>query len=244
MPATPNDPNRPLRGLVFDFGETLAHYEGAQLNWSEHYRRALRGVASSCAIEVDESQLDQGEAVLARYNTRIHPRTEEVRPQQVFSDLLGRWAPNRPELVASAERAFFVYFQRKLVVYPEVPEALSQLRAAGVPMALLSDVPYGMSTDLFAQDLLDTGLDEYFASTLTSLEVGHRKPSPVGLLRVSRNLGMAPAQLAYVGNEQKDVWAANDAGFTSILIVRRDGGSIRDAAVTIASLSELLPLYL
>ncbi len=231
-----------IDGIVFDFGETLAFYEGTALNWAEHYRPALRGVAEACGIEVTAGRLDFGQELLGRYNTRVVPRTHEVASSDIFAELLDAWQPGRRELLDKAERAFFSYFQRSLTLYADAAVALAGLSRAGVPMSVLSDVPYGMSKSLLEQDLRDAGLAEFFVSVFTSVDVGFRKPSPAGLLCVSRALVIPPERLAYVGNEQKDITAANAAGFTAILIARSGDDGIEGADIAIASLMELLRL--
>jgi putative hydrolase of the HAD superfamily len=231
-----------IDGIVFDFGETLAFYEGTALNWSEHYRPALRGVAQACGIEVTAAGLDFGQELLGRFNTRVVPRTHEVAASEIFAELLDSWQPGRRELLDEAERAFFRYFQRRLTVYADTAAALAGLSRAGLPMSVLSDVPYGMNRSLFEQDLRDAQLADFFVSVFTSVDVGFRKPSPSGLLCVSRALEIEPERLAYVGNEQKDITAANEAGFTAILIDRSGNTRIEGADITIASLTDLLRL--
>ena len=229
-------------GFVFDFGETLAFYEGIALSWSEHYRAALRGVAEACDIEVTAARLDFGQELLRRYNTRVVPRTYEVASSQIFGELLDSWQPGHRELLDKAERAFFRYFQRGLTVYADAAVALADLSHAGLPMSVLSDVPYGMKKSLFEQDLRDAQLADFFVSFFTSVDVGFRKPSPAGLLCVSRSLEIEPRRLAYVGNEQKDITAANEAGFTAILIERSGNTGIEGADITVGSLTDLLRL--
>lgn len=229
------------RAIGFDLGETLLTYAHAPLNWASLYREALTHVAAALGVRPTDAQIADAEAVLASFNTRLNPRIQEVDAAVIFSRLLAGWPTSA--LADARERAisaFFGFFQQSLRVYPETLAVLRQLRASGVRIGVLTDVPYGMPRGFVEEDLANAGLTDVVDLVLTSVEVGERKPSPTGFLRLGREFGIAPEQLLYVGNEQKDIVGANAAGLRSVLIVRDGVTPDWGQTQTIASLRELL----
>jgi len=241
------------RAVGFDLGETLMQYAGIPLNWQSLYRQALTRVWQACPTRtpLSDEVLSQSEAVLARYNTRLHPRTVEVSSRQIFTEVLACWQAaefqgDEPHSVtiARAEDAFFGFFQQEYIVYDDTLAALCLLRESGLKIGVLTDTPYGMDRRLVERDL--TPIAAYIDVTLTSVEVGHRKPAPNGFLALATALDTPPHRMLYVGNEPKDIQGARAAGMRPILLARET----RDAAAatipdygqesTISSLS-LLP---
>ena len=175
--------------------------------------------------------------VLERYNTRLTPRILEIPEGTIFaevSEALG-FAAGNSELVADA---FFDFFRHRVIAYPETFAVLQHLRAAGVEVGVLTDVPYGMDRARVEADLAAAGLDGLLTVLLTSVDVGRRKPSSRGFVRLAAELGVAVGDLLYVGNEQKDIDGANTAGARSVLIDRDDRRPTWGAWATITSLEE------
>jgi N-acetyl-D-muramate 6-phosphate phosphatase len=48
-------------------------------------------------------------------------------------------------------------------------------------------------------------------------DVATPKPSPEGLMKASKMLTIAPSEVIYLGDDRRDVIAANDAGMTSVV---------------------------
>ena len=84
----------------------------------------------------------------------------------------------------------------------------------------LTDVAYGMENRNFLWDI--EAVRGYFDAVLTSVDVGYRKPNKAGFLELLRSLEVSPAEMVYVGDEEKDIAGANAAGIVSVLI-DRDG---------------------
>lgn len=231
----------PSRAIGFDLGETLITYADAPLNWTSLYRDALTRVAGALDVEPSHTQMIEAETVLASFNTRLNPRIQEVDAAEIFSCLLAGWP--RSALSDARDRAiavFFGFFQQSLRVYDETLPVLRQLRANGVRIGVLTDVPYGMPRSFVEQDLANAGLAEAVDLLLTSVEIGERKPSPKGFLRLAHELGIPPEELIFVGNEQKDIVGANAAGLGSVLIAREGAPPDWGQSHTLVSLRELL----
>jgi putative hydrolase of the HAD superfamily len=227
------------RTIAFDFGETLAYYEGAGLNWAEHYDSALTQVATRCGQHLTSSQLQDAKHVLARYNTRLAPREYEVPSTTVFAEILATWQLESIELIDTAIDAFFGYFRRSLRVYPDTLPALENLRRHGHSLGVLTDVPYGMPKRFIEEDLARAGLLQLFDYVLTSTEAGRRKPHPDGLLQLAAHFRAACDEVVYVGNEPKDMEAARQAGMLPIFVDREGTSSLSNGLRTVRSLGEL-----
>lgn len=204
---------------VFDIGETLIDY-GNPLNWSSLYRPALERADHACGLELSEEDFTAAIAVLRQYNTRLHPRTREVSADEIFQEILDRW--HRPQaLRETIKREFFAFFKRNDPrPYPDVPAALSKLKALGVQTATLSDVAYGEDNETALADIHE--IAEYIDLPLTSRDIGWRKPDGRGLLYIAERFREDVRNLIFVGNEEKDVLCARAAGAVPVLI-DRDG---------------------
>jgi len=228
----------PPAAVGFDLGETLTHYAGLPLSWHTLYRAALARVAEACSRPLTDADVESGEQVLARYNTRLHPRLDEVASDQVIGDVLAAWGVAGVGGMGEVEDAFFGFFQQTYAVYPDAVPALQHLRGRGVRIGVLTDVPYGMPRRFVERDL--GPIAPYVDVSLTSVEVGRRKPHPSGYLALAERLGVVPSRMAYVGNEEKDVVGANSAGMISVLIDRDGCGADYGQARTVTSLKNLV----
>ena len=138
------------------------------------------------------------------------------------------------------KREFYSYFRNEVRIYPEAEAALIALKERGIFTATLSDVAYGMDNAFALEDI--AGLLRYIDLPYTSNDIGFRKPSEKGLLRIAADLGLIPSELAFVGDERKDIKCAHNAGAVGILVNRTS--EIRDYGQdhTINDLSGLLEL--
>lgn len=228
------------KAIGFDLGETMIHYAGLPLNWQDLYPQALARVAEACGHTKTEADIRSGEGVLSRYNTRLHPRLQEVTAERVLREVLAAWGQPVVVSMDQVEDAFFGFFQQAYAVYPDTLPALQALQSQGVRVGVLTDAPYGMPRRFVERDLapIAASVDQ----ALTSVEVGHRKPHPSGYFALAERLGVAPSDMAYVGNEEKDIIGANGAGMFSVLIDRAGSGANFGQRRTITSLEELAEL--
>ena len=99
-------------------------------------------------------------------------------------------------------------------VYPGVVQALQSLADARISLCCITN-----KDSVFAEPLLKAaGLDEFFAFTLCADRAEDRKPSPNMLLAACSRLGLAPAQMLYVGDSSVDIGAARAAGSPVIAV--------------------------
>jgi phosphoglycolate phosphatase len=99
-------------------------------------------------------------------------------------------------------------------VYPGVTEGLAALEAQGVPCCCITNKP-----GVFALPLLEAaGLAGGLAFTLCADSPRLRKPAPDLLLDACLRLGLAPAQMLFVGDSSLDIEAARAAGCPVALV--------------------------
>ena len=92
--------------------------------------------------------------------------------------------------------------------YEGVAELLDALTARGLPMAVLSNKP-----ENFTQLCVTRLLPQWrFAAVVGQQPALARKPDPAGALEIARRLGVAPAEMLYLGDTNTDMQTATAAG--------------------------------
>jgi putative hydrolase of the HAD superfamily len=229
-----------VKAVIFDLGDTLVEYEGLPLSWVEYYPEALSRLAAHLGAAPNPRQIEAGQGILRAYNTRLHPRLEEISFRQILSEIARAWSVGPPTDDEGAATAFFSTFRQRLRPFPDSGPVLSELRRRGMAIGVFTDVPYGMPRSLVLEDIRDSGLEGLLDQVVTSGEAGFRKPSPVTLRTVAERLGLGPADFAYVGNEAKDAAAARAYGCRSVVIDRAGAKPGWNQDRTLSSLADLL----
>ena len=97
-------------------------------------------------------------------------------------------------------------------LFPAVADTLGALHAKGLPLALVTNKP----TPFVAPILASLDIAKYFTVVIGGDDVKNKKPHPEPLLMVAEKLGLAPAELLFVGDSRNDIQAAKAAGCCSI----------------------------
>lgn len=97
-------------------------------------------------------------------------------------------------------------------LFPAVADTLGALHAKGLPLALVTNKP----TPFVAPMLAALDIAKYFTVVIGGDDVQNKKPHPEPLLLVAEKLGLAPAELLFVGDSRNDIMAAKAAGFGSV----------------------------
>ncbi len=230
-----------MKAIGFDLGETLIAYKGMKLSWRDHYLKVLKEIAKACKLTPSLSELTLASSCLGKFNTRENPRIDEITCDKIFKEVLSCWGTDSSALINKACKTFFSFFQNMSEPYEDTLSSLAELKKRNVKIGILTDVPYGMSKEFAIEDvrLFQPFVDVF----LTSVDVGKRKPDVAGYEMLMEQLKVKRSEIAYVGNERKDIEGARSAGIKSILIARN--GMERDwkQDSTIFDLSKLLTLY-
>jgi phosphoglycolate phosphatase len=115
-------------------------------------------------------------------------------------------------------------------VFDRVPEALAQLRAAGLLLACVTNKPREFTLPLLER----SGLLPHLDAVACGDEVARRKPYPDLVLAVCARL-QVPAQAAIlIGDSANDAQAAHAAGASTVLVETgyNEGESVHDLAGT------------
>ncbi|TYD84102.1 phosphoglycolate phosphatase [Klebsiella michiganensis] len=97
-------------------------------------------------------------------------------------------------------------------LFPAVADTLGALHAKSLPLALVTNKP----TPFVAPILASLDIAKYFTVVIGGDDVKNKKPHPEPLLLVAEKLGLAPADLLFVGDSRNDIQAAKAAGCSSI----------------------------
>jgi FMN phosphatase YigB (HAD superfamily) len=108
-------------------------------------------------------------------------------------------------------------------VYPDAAPALARLRAAGLRVGIAGNQPEGAAEAV-------AGLVAPGDLVATSAGWGVSKPDPAFFARLTAELGLAPAEIAYVGDRvDNDVIPAAGAGLVAVHLRRGPWGVIQAA---------------
>ncbi len=116
-------------------------------------------------------------------------------------------------------------------LYPGVLHHLRTLRAAGHPLAVVTNKPERFARQLTAH----LGLDPLLRAVLGGDSLPQRKPDPAPLLEALRRCGAGPAGATMVGDGETDLRAGKSAGLRTIAclygyrppeLLRREGADV------------------
>jgi phosphoglycolate phosphatase len=151
-----------------------------------------------------------------------------------------------PNEVERGLAAFLAYNGAHLAdrtrLYPDVPETLARLQAAGSTLAVISN----KNEDLCRQVLALLGIDTRFAAVLGADSLPFRKPSPEPVLKLLSDFGVSAGASAMVGDSINDIAAGKGAGVITIGCTYGYGdmAELADADFRIDRFSELVDLPL
>jgi uncharacterized protein len=103
--------------------------------------------------------------------------------------------------------------------YDGVQAMLTGLAAAGIPLGIVSS----KHRAYVEKELAMHGLQGYFPVIVGQEDTSSHKPSPEPLLLAAAQLGVAPGDCVYVGDQPTDMQAAEAAGMTAIAALWGEG---------------------
>jgi len=113
------------------------------------------------------------------------------------------------------ERLMQLYWE--LTAFPEVPDTLRALRAAGFGTSVLSNA----SPDMLRAAITSAGLGGLLDAALSAEAVGVFKPDPRVYGLVEASFGVPRREVLFVSSNGWDAWAATAYGFRTVWVNRK-----------------------
>lgn len=142
--------------------------------------------------------------------------------------------------------SFFIEFYRKHALqhtrpYPGIPAAVEKLREARHTLAVLTNKPVRISTDIVAE----LGLSTYFSRIYGGNSFSNKKPDPIGVQTLMNEFSTRPAETMLIGDSSVDVLTARNAGIRSCGVLwgfQPESFSITPPDLTVERPEELIQL--
>ena len=124
-------------------------------------------------------------------------------------------APDHPDFPALREEFFTNYenaMTERTVVFEGVPQLLSHLLELGIGWGVVTNKAMRFTGPLTKQLPLFATAGAIVGGDSTP----HAKPHPAPLLEAARQLGVAPNECIYVGDDERDIVAGRAAGMPTV----------------------------
>ncbi|MBN9927914.1 phosphoglycolate phosphatase [Pantoea agglomerans] len=186
-----------IRALAFDLDGTLVD--------------SAPGLADAIDRTLNDLRLPQ--AGLERVSTWIG-NGADIMMARALTFALGR--EPQPEEQRDARALFDRHYADTVdagsTLFLQVKQTLAALKAAGLPMAIVTNKPTP-----FVAPLLDSlGIADAFSLIIGGDDVPVKKPHPAAIFMVLGTFGVLPNELLFVGDSRNDIQAAQAAGVPNI----------------------------
>ena len=209
----------PVRGVLFDWGDTLFH--------APHAPAVIVSAARQAGVEVSEADARRlwDELWTAGKTAEEIAKGRDLSPEahrRVWTELFARADSVAPGL----SRALYdrVMTPASWVPYADTEPTLRTLRERGMKIGVVSNVPADLRP-VFAAHYLDRLVDSF----THSFEVGAEKPDPAIFLAAAKSLDLRPAEIFMVGDHVVDA-GAERAGMRVLILPTDFGGELRGLA--------------
>lgn len=213
-----------LKGVLFDFDDTLVDWSGVRLSWRE--------IESARLSRVREHVFRKTRAYWLTADTLLETYLQQTRMAWAEARLT-LCAPHMPNILMETLSALGVEIDRLdvaevlraydwnvvpgAVVFPDVPPALKVLREAGLKLGIVTNASQPMA--MRDAELEAHGLIEYFPDCrLSAADAGYLKPDKRIFKRALERIGASPAETVFIGdNPVADIAGANGIGMRAVL---------------------------
>lgn len=178
----------------------MKQYQYILLDWDGNLAKTLDIWLAACRVSLEKRGLKLSDEAIAGS----------------FGHLRSTWEPWGIQDIDAAIEDADAIAQRYLPnveLYPDALEVLEALSTAGKRLALITSSAH---SDI--QHLIEKyNIARFFHVIIASDDVGNHKPHPEPLELALEKLGGNKAQAIMIGDSDKDLGAANNAGIDSIL---------------------------
>jgi phosphoglycolate phosphatase len=214
-----------MRGILFDKDGTLLDFEAT---WTPVLRRLALDAAGGDAERAERLMVEGG----------LVPSTGRFRAGSTLgagtsATITELW---RPELsgealtdaIAAMDRAFYEHGRAHSVPLPGVADTLAMLAGRGIVMGVATND----ATLAAKAALASLGIARFLPHVFGYDSVTRAKPAPDMVLAFARETGMAPGDVAVVGDNPHDMEMARAAGAVAIGVT--SGNSTADDLAALA----------
>lgn len=231
-----------LRAVLIDLGDTLVHLDRP---WDDVFSAdliSLHSYLKQCGLKPDFRKFAKVFiAVFEKASATADFYKIEVPMQSIISQALGKikFKGLREDQLQQALVEFYAPEIREWNLFPDAVQTLSALKENALQLGLISNTK---SEWLVHSILKRTELQGFFSATLTSAEMGIRKPRAEIFERALKMLGSKPTESVFIGDSvNADVVGAKLAGMRTIHVRRRPPvNTLTHPDATVGSLSEAL----
>jgi N-acetyl-D-muramate 6-phosphate phosphatase len=197
----------PMTAVLFDLDGTLADTAG-DLGGAVNQMRVARGMPAM-SIELLRPYASAGARGLIGVGLKAQP------DQPDFEDLRQEFLANYESSLANTTKLF-----------DGVPSLLDQLDAMGCPWGVVTNKPHRYTVPVMQA----LGLMTRSAVTISGDSTAHAKPHPLPLLTACEHMGVSPGNTLYVGDDLRDIQAAQAAHMPSVAAAWGYLGTTHDIA--------------
>jgi phosphoglycolate phosphatase len=185
-------------------------------------RRGLRGVL----FDLDGTLLDTAQDMAEALNRVRAVEGLESLPFDRIRPLVSHGAPGlikfgfgelEPARYESLRTQFLDFYRAALAVHTRLFEGfdrvLDHLEQSGLRWGVVTNKPGWLAVPLLAE----LGLDTRCGCVVAGDTLAERKPHPLPLLHAAGLLGLEPRACVYVGDAERDVQAARNAGMIPLV---------------------------
>jgi phosphoglycolate phosphatase len=194
----------PSKAVLFDFDGTLAD-TATDLARPLNRLRAARGLPE-LPIETLRPFASSGARGLLEAGLGILPEHAEFKPLR---------------------EAFLQHYADEICVDTRLFPGMETLLAAIETRGLRWGIVTNKSTHLTRKIVFALGLERRAACVVCGDSTPHLKPHPASLLHAANELGLAPADCVYLGDDRRDVDAARAAGMRCVAVEWGYGANLR-----------------
>ncbi|HXF33895.1 MAG TPA: HAD family hydrolase [Candidatus Acidoferrales bacterium] len=205
--------------MLFDLDDTLHDDTLAYHSAAEEVAREIAAERGVDAIALKAAYIAQAEGFWKRLSPQAFAiKLAHVRPQ-LWGAALETVGLKDESLAHHSARLYNEYRKKYYVVFPGVIELLSELRAAGKRLGIVTN---GFAETHYEKIAL-LRIGEYFDALFIADELGMLKPDPLLFAHACTTLGSAPDRTAMVGDRyDRDVKGAAAAGLFTVYLKVRD----------------------
>jgi putative hydrolase of the HAD superfamily len=201
-----------VRAVIFDWFGTLAE-------WPHGSTSSYPSVFSAHGHRVDPAVFDDYHSRWDGIDHREHSTSREAYlawSRQRLMDLATECGVADGSRDVLVDALVDVDLRTSMVVFPEVPSVLAELRRRGLTIGVCSNWGWDLEAALRA-----TGVDALIDVAVTSARVGYRKPHAAMYESILGALGVAAPETIFVGDSwEPDVLGPIGAGMRSVHVDR------------------------